>query len=254
MVAGAAVEDAVARATALPSLRVGLHLVLVRGRPVLPPAEVPDLVDATGAFSNDLARAGVGFFFSPRVRRQLAAEIRAQFERFHATGLPLDHANAHNHMQLHPTVLDLMLRIGADYGLKAVRLPYEPYAASWRAAGDKRWSRFAHGVLLRPLVAVHRRRLARAGVACNDFLFGMSDSGGMTRDRLLGFLAQLPDGVSEIHCHPATGDWPEREPEAHGYLGPEELAALTDPSVKAALSAHGVAATGFAELAGSPRR
>ena len=36
MMSGAAVGDAVARARRLPALRVGLHLVLVDGAPVLP--------------------------------------------------------------------------------------------------------------------------------------------------------------------------------------------------------------------------
>ena len=50
MVAGAAAADAVARARALPNLRVGLHLVVIEGPAVLPPAEIPDLVDARGRF------------------------------------------------------------------------------------------------------------------------------------------------------------------------------------------------------------
>ena len=58
MVAAPYAADAAARAKAAPSLRVGLHLVLVDGRPMLPARDVPDLVDATGHFRNDMARAG----------------------------------------------------------------------------------------------------------------------------------------------------------------------------------------------------
>src|SRR5262249_30423539 len=130
---GPATDDAVARARALPTLRVGLHVVLVDGRPVLPPDAVPGLVGSDGRFLDDMARAGVNFFFRPAVRRQLAAEIRAQFERFAATGLPLDHANAHRHFHLHPTVAGLIARIGRDFGLAAVRLPREPAAVLRRA-------------------------------------------------------------------------------------------------------------------------
>jgi len=79
MVAGAAAADAVARARRLPSLRVGLHLVLVDGLPLLPPERIPDLVDARARLRSDVTTAGVGMFRRPRVRRQLAAEIEAQF-------------------------------------------------------------------------------------------------------------------------------------------------------------------------------
>jgi hopanoid biosynthesis associated protein HpnK len=248
MVGAPAADDAVRRAQRLPSLQVGLHLVLVCGRPVLPPDRVPDLVGAHGAFSERLLAAGIRYFILPKVRRQLAAEIRAQFERFRATGLRLDHVNAHNHMQLHPTLMGLILGIGRDFGLRAVRLPHEPFGASWRAARNGLGRRFANDMLLRPLISMHRRRLARAGVAANDHVFGMNDSGKMDRDRVLGFLANLPDGVSELYCHPATIPWPGMEPAARNYRVADEFAALTDRTVTLALSKYGIEPVTFSAL------
>ena len=97
----------------MPGLRVGLHLVLVDGRPgVARAASVPDLVDANGNFRNDMARAGAAMFFRAKVARQLEEEIAAQFEAFRATGLALDHVNAHKHFHLHPTIAALTLKIG----------------------------------------------------------------------------------------------------------------------------------------------
>lgn len=126
MVTGAAAGDAVTLAKSLPGLKVGLHLVLVEGRPMLPPTAVPDLVDRTGHFRTDMARAGAAMFFRPSVKRQLAEEIAAQFAAFRATGLALDHVNAHKHFHLHPTIAALMLSIGRDFGVTAVRVPLEP--------------------------------------------------------------------------------------------------------------------------------
>src|SRR5580704_497275 len=136
MVAGPAAADAVRRTRALPGLRVGLHLVVIEGPAVLPPAEIPDLVDAAGQFPSDQVRLGIEYFFRPRVRRQLAAEIHAQFTAFAATGLTLDHANAHKHMHLHPTVGRLLIAIGREFGLPAVRIPAEPPAVL-RACGTR---------------------------------------------------------------------------------------------------------------------
>jgi hopanoid biosynthesis associated protein HpnK len=248
MVGAPAAADAVARAHRLPSLRVGLHLVLVRGRPVLPPEQIPALVGPDGAFSNDLLVAGCRYFFSPAARRQLAAEVRAQFERFHATGLHLDHANAHSHLQLHPTVLGLMMAIGQPYGLRAIRLPSEPFGASWRAGRAGFARRLANDLLLRPMIVSGRHRLERAGIAANDHLFGMNDGGAMDRARLLGIFRNLPDGVSELCCHPATGPWPEMEPAARRFRVADELAALIDPRVRVALSDLGIERTVFSEL------
>jgi hopanoid biosynthesis associated protein HpnK len=249
MVGADAANDAVGRAKALPELNVGLHLVLVCGRPVLPPSAIPDLVGSNGEFSTRLVRTGFRMFFLPRVRRQLAAEIRAQFERFRATGLRLDHVNAHNHMHLHPSVLGLILKIGPAFGMRAIRLPHEPFLASWRAAGNQLGRRAANDLLLRPLLSINRGRIRRANIACNDYVFGLNDTGVMDRERVLGFLAHLPDGVSELYCHPALGPWDGMEPAARHYRFADELAAMTDTGVGAALKTFGIDRTSFGRLA-----
>jgi hopanoid biosynthesis associated protein HpnK len=225
MVAAPAAADAVARARAAPSLRVGLHLVLVEGKPVLPSAQVPDLIDASGHFRTDMARAGAAMFFLPHVKKQLAAEIAAQFAAFRATGLPLDHVNAHKHFHLHPTIAGLMLAIGREFGLKAARVPLEPAATLSRVEAYKG---SAVATITRPFAESLRRRFARAGIASPDQVFGLAWSGAMTRARLKGLIAHLPEGLSEIYLHPATGDYPGSAP---GYAYREELAALLDSSV-----------------------
>jgi hopanoid biosynthesis associated protein HpnK len=229
MVGAPAAADAVERARRLPGLGVGLHLVLVRGRSVLPPADIPDLVDAEGRFDAHLVRAGFRYFFLPRVRHQLAREIRAQFEAFRKTGLTLDHVNAHNHMHVHPTVLGLVLAIGREYGMTAVRLPFEPAAGGGVAA---RLGRLFLGLW----IALMRRRLDAAGIRHNDFAFGIGDCGCMDRRRLLSLLPSLPDGASEIFSHPATRRWPGIEPEAMHFRFEDEFAALIDPDVRLAVT------------------
>src|ERR1051325_3000870 len=121
------------RARCLPGLAVGLHVVLVDGEAVSPPGTIPGLSGLDGRFDDNQARAGLRFFFSPTARPQIAAEIRAQFEAFRATGLALDHVNAHKHMHLHPTVARLIVEIGRDYGMRAMRLPAESRAPLRRA-------------------------------------------------------------------------------------------------------------------------
>ncbi len=248
MVGASAADDAIERARRLPSLRVGLHLVLVEGRPVLPPEKVPDLVDKNGEFSTRLIQTGIRYFFLSVVRRQLEAEIRAQFEAFRKTELPLDHVNAHNHLHLHPTVLDLTLRIGEEYGLSAVRLPFEPALCSWRASRSSLLSRLVTGFFLSPWTARTKRRLARAHVNFNDYVFGMFDSGAMTVERTLRILECLPEGLSEIYFHPACRRCPEIDRTMPGYKYEEELVALTSPAVRLTLERLGVRRTAFSDI------
>ena len=104
-------QEAAEAAKEHPSLKVGLHLTLVEGTPVLDPRRIPDLVDGSGNFLRILC-ARIQIFFRSGIRSQLEDEIRAQFERFCGTGLKLDHVDAHNHMHLHPTVLRIIVKAG----------------------------------------------------------------------------------------------------------------------------------------------
>ena len=243
MVGAPAVADAVRRAHDLPGLSVGLHLVLADGWSVLPQRSIPALVDAHGRFGNNMVRDGVRFFALPAVRRQLEAEIRAQFQAFADTGLPLDHVNAHKHFHLHPTLLEMLLRIGAEFGVPAVRLPREPAWVARRAGGTITGPAVAG--LLSPWLAIMRRRLRAARIAHNDYVFGMSDSGSMDEARLLEILGKLPDGVTEIYLHPAVESGAAIAPSMAGYRHADELAALLSPRVRAAISVCGAPSGGF---------
>lgn len=227
MVGAPAAFDAVARARTMPDLRVGLHLVLVEGRPVLPPEAIPDLVTRSGMFRTDMAWLGAEIFLRPAVRKQLEGEINAQFDAFQAMGLPLDHVNAHKHYHLHPSIAGLILKVGRRFGLKAARVPYEPQSVLARIEPGAKGA----GPFLGLWTGLLRRRFQAEHIRTTDRVFGLAWSGALTRDRLLGLLRHLPEGSSEIYCHPATAPYPGSAP---GYRYAEELAALTDPEVIAA--------------------
>jgi chitin disaccharide deacetylase len=242
MVSGAAAPDAVARARDMPSLRVGLHLVLVEGKPVLPPGAVPGLVDEQGFFRNDMARAGAAMFFLPKVRAQLAAEMEAQFEAFAATGLKLDHVNAHKHFHLHPTIAALMVKLARAHGVKGARVPLEPQAPLRQI--EPHWAN-ATVALTTPFARALRSRFRRAGIAAPDQVFGLAWSGAMTTPRLRGLIEYLPDGLSEIYLHPATGPYLGSAP---GYAYVEELRALTDPGMPGLIAAGDIRLGGFCDF------
>ncbi len=239
MVGAPAAADAAVRARRLGSLRVGLHLVLVEGRPTLPPDRVPALVDARGRFRDDMVRVGAAMFLRPEVRRQLRAEVEAQFAAFAATGLVLDHVNAHKHFHVHPTIGKMLIGIGARYGLRAIRVPSEPRSVLARVEPSPP----PVDPMLRPMSAWLRRRAQRAGLFAPDSVFGIAWSGGMTGERLVGLLNALPEGCSEFYLHPATGGGFAGA--APGYAYASELSALTSPHVRDALRRAGVQLRSF---------
>ena len=235
MVAESWAADAVERAKRMPSLAVGLHLTLVEGRPSLSPEAIPDLVGPDGRLRTDLASYGAAIFFRPKVKRQAAAEIEAQFRAFAATGLPLSHVDSHKHFHLHPTIAGLVIAIGRRFGMTRLRVPVEPMATLARVEPVR------PGLEAR-LAAPYARRLAararRAGLGVPDQVFGLAWSGAMTAGRMAGLIAHLPPGSSEIYAHPATaGGFAGAAP---GYRYAEELAALVSSDARAALERSGL--------------
>ncbi len=244
MVAAPAAGDAIARARRMPCLRVGLHLVLVEGRPVLPASAVTHLVDGNGRFRSNMAALGTVLSFNRQARRQLAAEITAQFEAFRATGLTLDHCNAHKHFHLHPVVGGLIAAIGARFGLRAVRIPLEPPHVLRKIERPTPW---VPALLTAPFALLLRRRLRAAGLLTPDRIFGLQWSGRMTRDRLAGLIRNLPNGLSEIYLHPATGPFAGA---AQHYHYREELDALMAPEIVAASRDSSLRLGGFGDFLG----
>jgi chitin disaccharide deacetylase len=239
MVTGEAAADAVARARRLPKLGVGLHLVLVDGVPVLPPEQIPDLVGRDGRFSSNVVAQGVRIFCLASARRQLVAEMRAQLAAFRATGLALDHVNGHHHFHLHPTIQRELLRLADEFRIRAVRLPLEPPRAGGQPVAS----------LTGFMAARHARRLKRrldaAGIARNDWIFGLADTGAMTSEQVRRYLQDLPDGVSEIYFHPAMARpsvWPVQ------YRCRDEFEALIDPAAAAIIARRGIEMMPFAGL------
>lgn len=187
MVAGPAAADAVARARRLPDLRVGLHLVVVEGPGV------------TRQFPAGQLGLALRHAVAPR---GLAAEIRAQFAAFAATGLRLAHADAHKHMHLHPVVGALMIRAGREFGLRRLRVPAEPPSVM-RALGTppSLGARALHA-----WTRVLRGQARRAGLEVPDHVFGLAWSGAFTAERMRRLMAVLPEGDIEIYLHPGQED------------------------------------------------
>ena len=226
----------------MPDLRVGLHIVVIEGPAIQPPANIPLLVDAAGQFPSGGLRLGLRYFFLPTVRQQLRSEIAAQFDAYAETGLTLDHVDAHKHMHLHPTVGSMIIDAGWAHGLRAIRVPCEPVSVL-RACGEQPGlSARAMQLWTRTL----RRQAERVGLSVSDQVFGIAWSGTMTEAHLLRLAPHLPDGVSEIYFHPATVTDPLLHRLMPDYAHAAELAALCSPAVRDAYAA--VEQIGYGDL------
>lgn len=207
-------EASAAQIARLPGLDVGLHVNLTMGRPVLPAERVPSLVDESGAFFRKPS------LVTPRMdAAEAAAEIRAQADRAAALGIALSHLDSHHHLHQDPRIVEILIALARERGL-AMR--------SYDEA---------------------REAVRSAGIPTPDHIIvEFYGAGTVTLERLLEIVAALPEGTSELCCHPA---WPdERLQGISSYARPraDERDILCDVRLVEALTAHGVQIGSFAEL------
>ena len=241
MVSGEAVDEAVELSKQVPNLAMGLHLVLIGGRAVLPPRDIPDLVDQNGFFSKQPVSAGLRYFLSPKVQKQLALEMDAQFDRFSKFNLKLTHVNGHVHMHLHPTIFKLMLTLADQYNVKGIRLPRDDL---WESlAWDKQFAgtKIMWAVIFGSLSYWAQKRLKRFTITHG--VYGLMQTGHMQEGYVLRLLHKIKVPSAEIYFHPSTQS--NSEP-----LGPNpgDLKTLVNPELKEVIQRRGLILTDYANL------
>jgi len=203
MVNEAGFAEAVELARQNPRLGVGLHLTLLHGHAALPPGQIPGLVNGRGEFSNSPVGVGLAYFFRPALREQLHAEIRAQLDKFHATGLKLDHVNGHLHLHLHPAVFKILMAEASRAGITHLRLTRDCLSRSRRMTRGRWFYRISHAAIFELLSRRARKVLAEKKIRHAQITFGLLQDSLVAEAYILKLLPDLPDGDSELYAHPS---------------------------------------------------
>ena len=241
---GAAFDDAVTRARDLPDLGIGVHLTLLEGTPLRPPAAVPDLVaNQEGTFGTSYGSLLWGVTIGRVALAQVGDEWRAQVGRVLDSGLRVTHLDSHKHIHMHPQLLSIALALAREAGIPRMRLSRPPrLVAGYRS------------VVLGLLSAWAGRRMTREGVRFPTSLLGLKDSGQMTIERMVEAVRAPWRGVGELMTHPAFPGPELARLAARGYRWVEtyrfrdELDALCAPQVRAALQERGVELVSYERL------
>ena len=228
--------EAVAMAKENPRLGVGLHLTLLLGRAALPPEKIPGLVNDRGELSRNPVAAGLGYFFRRSLREQLRAEIHAQFDRFRATGLPLDHVNGHLHLHLHPVVFGILMEDAEPLGIRHLRCTRDCLARSRRMAKGRWFYRVFHAGIHEWLSGRAREPLRQRGIKHAQLTFGLLQDSRVDEEYVLKLLPELPPGDSELYSHPSLAEFEH------------EFDALVSPRVKAEIGRLGIELIRYRDL------
>lgn len=211
-------------------LGLGLHLVFSAWQPILPPETIPGLVDENGVF---LDQHTLWAQAEEIPLAQLQAELAAQIERFTTlTGRLPDHLDCHHFVHLYSPFFQVYADLAAQFHLP-LRVPFAPETNFERAIKTLPFLKgFPHDLVRGMIVTnsnlVQSRRLVHPDHFIGTF-FGRQT---LTLDYLLNLLDTLPEGTSELMCHPGYDD-PTLAPSTYRAEREVELALLTHHAVRA---------------------
>ncbi len=202
-----ATSNALARAQRRPSLGVGCHLTLVDGRPTLPPARVPSLIEDDGRFPRSWKPFIVSCLLGRVSLAEVELELTAQIDRIRSAGLTLTHLDAHKHVHAYPPIFSIVTRLAKRFQIPVVRVPFERWPG---LHGDTRQKRTAAGQALMnaamlPWARRDYRSAAQAGVRTPHFI-GRAQTGVLSAQALAAMVRALPPGVTELMVHPGYVD------------------------------------------------
>jgi len=207
MVNEPAFAEAVALAKENPRLGVGLHLTLLCGHSALSAEKIPGLVNAQNQFSANPVAVGLRYFTRKSLREQLRREIHAQFEKFRATGLPLDHVNGHLHFHLHPTIFRILMEDADRLGVRHLRLTRDPFWLNACLVSGRWLYRASHALIYCWLASRAHSVLQRKNIRHTRTVFGLLQNARVDEAYLVNLLPHLPEGDSELYSHPSLGEF-----------------------------------------------
>ena len=252
---GEAFAEAAKLARDARGLGVGVHLNLNDGPPVAPRKSVPSLLNDAGAFEGGsdglllkIATRGLSL-------REVETEWSAQITKVRDAGIEPTHLDGHKHVHMLPGLFEIALRLAKRHGIGAIRVSHE--ASSLRAAlstGERRAAVvLKQGVQARGLKLLARdarQQAERAGVSTADYFCGIAQTGELTREGVARLLRGLPEGTTELMCHPGYADEALRKT-ATRLQGSrqKEVEILTDTEIRNLVASQGIRLIDYAFLA-----
>lgn len=244
---GAAFASGVELARTTPGLGVGVHLNLSDGEPVAERESLTSLLNGHGELEAKpeslllrLARRSVSL-------SEIEHEWDSQIQKVRGCGIEPTHLDGHRHVHMLPGLFEIALRLAKKHGIAAIRISHEESSlraalsvgATQKGAVVMRQGVQARGLKL--LASDAREQAERAGIAAADYFCGIAQTGELTREGVLRLLEILPDGTTELMCHPGYADAELAKSATRLQASRQtELQILTDTAIRNLVASQGI--------------
>ena len=243
---GSAFADGVKTASELPGLGVGVHLNLSDGAPIAPAERVKSLLNEDGEFAGGPESLLMRLTTKSVQAKEVEREWDAQIEKVRGAGIRPTHLDGHKHVQMLPGLFGIALRLAKRHGIAAVRVSHEasPLRTALSDGNESSGVTLKQGVQARGLKLLARdarEKAERAGISTADYFCGIAQTGVLTKAGVQKLLSSLPEGTTELMCHPGYAD--EELRKSHTRLQESrqtELEILTDKTIRKSVAELGI--------------
>jgi len=244
---GRAFDSALDVARGNPALGVGVHLNLSDGPPTASPENVRGLLNSENCLEDGPETLLLRIASRSLPLEEIEREWDAQIQKVREAGIHPTHVDGHKHVQMLPGLFEIAVRLAKKHGIRAIRVSHEESRLrAVLATGGERKT----GVVLKQgvqarglkLLAPDAREMAnRQGLVTTDYFCGIAQTGVLHRTGVERLLESLPDGTTELMCHPGYFDdalhaSPTRLQESRQT----ELQILTDPALRKLVATRGI--------------
>lgn len=245
---GPAFEEAIALATANPSLGVGVHLCLVGELPALSdPQAIPTLLDpSTGRLYSNYLLFTKKYLTGQINKQEIYRELALQVSKVKNTGISITHIDSHQHMHMLPKIDDIAVRICRENGISKSRVSQEglfftggyPYTVG----------RYLGKVALSLFSLMAARTFKSSVIKHPEHFYGMLAGGNMQERYLLKIIERIPTGTNEIMLHPGMDKEQLTREFGFEYNWQLEYEALISSTVREAIHNKSIKLISFKDL------
>ena len=239
-----------------PELGVGVHLNLSDGPPTAPAPRVRGLLNKAGELEGGPESLLLRIAARSLPLDEVELEWDAQIAKIKGAGISPTHLDGHKHVHMLPGLFQLALRLARKHGVGAIRIAHEEsrLRAVLSSGGELKSSvMLKQGMQARGLKLLARdaREMARrAGITSTDYFCGIAQTGVLTREGVERLLDTLPDGTTELMCHPGYMDEDlQRSRTRLQGSRQAELEILTDTAVRKIVAMRGIRLINYGFLA-----
>lgn len=252
---GRAFSGGVALAQSNPGLGVGVHLNLSDGPATAPSCSVKTLLNAQGEMEGGPESLLLKIATRDLLPEEVEREWDAQIQKVRDAGIQPTHLDGHKHVHMLPGLFQIALRLAKKHGIHAVRISHEDSKLRAVLSEGKHQQTgilVKQGVQARGLKLLARdaRGMAnRAGIATADYFCGIAQTGVLMREGVERLLQILPEGTTELMCHPGYTDEELRQTRTRLQESRQtELDILTDAAIRKLVATQGIRLINFKDM------